>query len=118
MDSGARTSDERFLETRKAEKVMPDPGPPFRLDHRYDLAGELAKFAAQMEHITTDKQQWLESVMDGTESIEFYRGLLAGYAGVLALIQQMPMTEFVINLEQICAFLASKIRKMHALGEE
>lgn len=92
-------------------------GPPFKLDHRYDQNDELARFAARMEHVSPEKQQWLESVTDGTESVDFYRGLLAGYAGELSLMQQMPVTEFVVSSEQICAFLAAKIRQMLALGD-
>jgi len=95
---------------------MTQQGPPFKIDNRYD--DELAGFAAAMEHISPEKQQWLEGVMNDTESIEFYRGLLAGYAGMLALMQQMPITELLTTQNQICAFLASKIRRMHALGEE
>ena len=78
---------------------MPQQGPVFKLDHRYDESDELAQFAAQMEHVPLEKQQWLESITNDTESVDFYRGLLAGYAGVLALSQQMPMTQFLLNLE-------------------
>ncbi|MHA2279657.1 MAG: hypothetical protein ACXAC5_02020 [Promethearchaeota archaeon] len=91
--------------------MVPQKGPPFKLDHHYG-DDELTLFASQMEMVTDEMREWLKSVMNDTESEKFYRGLVTGFAGAFALLQQVPVSEFPNTIHNITAFLAAKVRKM------
>jgi hypothetical protein len=65
-----------------------------------------------MEVVSPEFQEWMESCMANAESLEFYRGLMAGYAASFALAQQVPISEFPTTIHNITAFLASKVRRM------
>lgn len=87
--------------------------PPFRIDAYYP--DHLAQFASQMEHVSPERQQRLQAAMNDTESKEFYKGLLSGYAASYALLQQIPVDKIVEEIGIITAFLAAKVRKMKSI---
>ena len=84
---------------------------PFKID--YDYEPELNQFADQMEHVPEEMTKWIESLMDDTESKDFYRGLLAGYAGCTGLVQQLPVGRLHEAMQAITSHLAAKLRKMN-----
>lgn len=81
---------------------------PFKID--YDYETEIDQFAAQMEHIPEDMNKWIISLMDDTQSIDFYKGLLAGYAGCTGLVQQLPVGRLHEAMQGITSHLAAKLR--------
>lgn len=85
----------------------------FKIDACY--SDQLAQFASRMEHVSPDLQHWMETAMNDTESKAFYKGLMAGYGGAFALLQQIPASEVVARIHDITAFLAAKVRRMKSI---
>lgn len=76
------------------------------IDERYEK-DRIVQFASQMEFIEPKIQKQLEAMFVGTETDEFYAGLLSGFATALTLVQSKNDQYLPVML----AFLASKVRK-------
>lgn len=66
------------------------------------------QFASQMEHIPHEIQSRLEPMFEGDKSLEYYSGLLAGYANALMMIDN----DCAVHLRVTLAFVASKLEAM------
>jgi hypothetical protein len=56
-------------------------------DKKFDI-DRIRQFSSEWENLSQDDQQTILQMFDNRESIEFYCGLLCGFAGVYQLLYQ------------------------------
>ena len=82
-----------------------------KLDEIIDDA-RIQQFASQMEFVPQGTVAFMEDRMDGDHPIEFYEGLLAGYAGLHAAINAYGDAEMRTITSNLVAFTADKIKTL------
>lgn len=85
-------------------------GRPFKLDYRYEK--EIADQAPQVSKLPKERLDQLKTWMQGDQNEDYYHGLMAGFAGAYALLQQLPLDRFVTFMPQILVFVAHQIKTM------
>jgi len=57
-----------------------------------------------------DGKPYIEEFFCGNQSVDFYRGLLAGYYHSMRIKQQRDIVTWVIWVHNICQFFANKLK--------
>ena len=63
-------------------------------------------FAAQLEHVEPVIVSQLRSLLRGDQPDEFYKGLLAGFAGAYQMITKLPAVQVESSMGPILAVIA------------
>ena len=85
----------------------------FQLDGLFSDA-QIRQFAAELGKLAHADVMQMEQMFSGEQSIEYYRGLLWGYANAFNIIQQRGPDLAHAILGRIAAFIADRIEKMEA----